>query len=150
MSKKARKNQGNQGTGTNAPESAEQPVSDEIRRAGERIGYDPAHPVASDVAALRALLSNGTIVDDGEDTGCDYNVRLLETVAAQLTVLQVFLAVGADNPAWQHIPLDFDRIDFQRTAAIMCASTLALVENGPRLIDVVRQNEQAEESAVTS
>ncbi len=29
----------NQGTGTNAPESAEQPVSDEIRRAAERIGY---------------------------------------------------------------------------------------------------------------
>ncbi len=62
----------------------------------------------------------------------------------------MFLAVGADNPAWDLIPLDFDRIDFQRTAAVMVASTLALVENGPRLIDVVRQNEQAEGSAVAS
>jgi hypothetical protein len=129
-------------------EGAEAPVTDEIRRAAER--FFGSGPAARDIGALRGLLGNGLIVCDYEDSGADFDDRLLETVAAQLTVLQVFLAVGADRPAWANIPIDFDRIDFQRTAAVMVASTLALVENGPRLIDELRRTERNAESAVTS
>jgi hypothetical protein len=63
MAKKTKaRNQGrNQGTSAPAPESAEQPVSDEIRRAGERIGYE-RRQLAKDAARATDNLSEALAV----------------------------------------------------------------------------------------
>jgi hypothetical protein len=155
--------------------NAEQPVSDEIRRAAERIGVTPESLAESRArgkaglhqmreergvvalqntddksvgSKLRALLSCGLHVDDSYGSGCGYDVALGKTAVAQLKAIAIALANGGDDCAEIHHQLDlrFDGLD----AAEALAGVAAMLEHGTELIEDLRTaDEMNEEAEVT-
>jgi hypothetical protein len=113
----------------------EAPVDFEIRRAAERIGYEADSSHAKAARALRQLLGGGLIVADYADSGAEFPDRLRATVLAQLTMLNVFLAVaGWADQGPDNCPVDFKDMDYLETGTLALSATIALLENAPDLV----------------